>query len=125
MDNVEVDLKGRHFVFDPESTEVHLYRCYEDSLFNHVEAVEYESQRVYLFDNPKAVMFLGGLAVPCGMSDKELDQITSAMDEKYGWNAKVIIADKAPEAIKERYIKMATVAMQNDIVFIPENWKVI
>ena len=125
MGNFELDIKGRHFVFDPESTEVHLYRLYEDSLFNHVEAVEYESQKVYLFDQPDIIMFLGGLAVPCEMSDKELDQITSAMDKTFGWNAKVIIADKAPEAIKERYIKLATQALKEEVCVIPSNWKVI
>lgn len=121
---VELEIAGRAVRCEPGQVEAHVYRKPEDAVFNHIQVVEYESQRVYAFDCSAYIMYLTGVEMPNHPFDKkEVKHITSEMEREVGWNADLHISDSAPEEIKERYIRLATKALQGEVCVIPSDWK--
>ncbi len=120
---VTVELGGRNHTFTYEGTTCHVYRIPEDMVHSHIVNAEYGTQRVFLFDVPRLIMYLTGMEIPGhGLKSKEADRVAEEMDEKYGWNARMIIEDEAPEEIKERHIHLASAILRKEVVAIPREW---
>lgn len=120
---VEIEVGGQPRIFTPDDTEVRLYRFVTDAVFNHVKSREYGTQDIHLFDVPNLLCFLTGQEVyGHNLKRKQLDKVTEAMDEQVGWSARTVIEDSAPEEIKERYIRLASVALQKEVLYVPKSW---
>jgi hypothetical protein len=119
---VELEIAGRPVRCEYGQVEAHVYRNPEDAVFNHLEVNEYGTQRVYAFDCAAYIMYLSGVPLPDTPFDKkEIKHITSEMDREVGWNCDLIIRDECPEDIKERYIRLSTVALKGQ-VYVPTDW---
>jgi hypothetical protein len=125
---VSLEIGGTEFEFEPGLTEVHAYRYAVDQPYNHIEAIQTKNgldrRRIYIFDCLDACMFLAGQPLEGHtMGKKELKAFTSAMDENFGWESDFIVKDSAPDEIKERYIRIATIALKKEVLVIPKSWK--
>lgn len=121
---VNIEIGGVHRTFEYGKTECHVYRYGVDQVFNHIQAIEHDTQRVYIFNVPKEIMFLSGQEVPPhDYTKKEIKDLTSVMDHTFHWEADFILKDRCPEHIKERYIRVATVVLRlADRLYIPKEW---
>jgi hypothetical protein len=120
---IQFEISGQVHQFEYGLTVCHIYRYEVDQPFNHIEAVQHGTQRAYIFNCPRAIMFLSGQPLPNhDMKPKALKHLTTAMDATVGWEADLFISDEAPEDIKERYIKISTAVLRQEVVVIPESW---
>lgn len=121
---VTIEIGGRPFTFKYEDTEVRMYRQVASIAFNHVVTIErgVSDQRIYLFSMPRLAMYLSGIEQPNhGLDKKEREKMLHEMDEKFGWEARTIIEDEAPQDIQDRFYRIAT----RDLVKasgIPQEW---
>lgn len=121
---IEMEVGGVSHTFEYGLTEVHAYRLEVDQPFNHVEAIEFGTQKAYIFDCLDLCMFLAGQElVGHNMKKKQLADHLTAMDSAVGWEATFIVKDEAPEEIKERYVKVATVALKKEVLVVPKSWE--
>ena len=122
---INFEIAGQSHTFEYGLTECHVYRNVSDNLYSHIEAIEHGTQRIYVFNCPRQISFLTGMQLfpHEDMSKKEVKDLTTAMENTVGWEAELRIMDEAPEEIKERYIRLSTVALRSEVVTIPGDWK--
>jgi len=121
MKPVTVELHGEAYTFTPDTTLCVVHRVAVDSVYNYVQTV-HNGNRAMLFDHPRLVAYLGGVAVPnTGLSDKKLAKLAGAMDDEFGWEADVLIKDHANKETKKKYTSLALRAL-NGVVTFPEEW---
>lgn len=119
---VSLEIAGQQHTFEYGKTIVHAYRYETDQPFNHIEAIEFDSQKIYIFNAIPHMMLLAGVELHGHEFDKkQVKQITNAMNNEFGWEATLCLNDEAPEEVKERYIKLATVALKNEL-YVPTEW---
>jgi hypothetical protein len=120
---LNLEINGQQRTFEYGKTEVHCYRYAVDQPYNHIEAIEHGSQKIFIFNCLPYCMFLAGQELPGHEFDKkQIKQLTKGMDEAVGWEADFVLKDECPEDIKERYIRIATVALRKEVVTIPAEW---
>lgn len=125
---VILQIGSNQLVCEPGLTETHIYRKPEDTVFNHIEVVTSENgldrQRLYAFDCLDYIMYLSGIPMPgTDFNKKEIKKITTQMEEEVGWNARVILDEEAPDSIKDRYVRVASRAVRQEVVVVPGDWK--
>jgi len=121
MKSVTIDLHGEAYTFSPETTLCVVHRVETDVVYNYVQTV-HNGNRAVLFDNPRLISYLGGIAVPnTGLSDKKLLKLTSAMDDEFGWESNVLIRDTASKEIKKKYTSLLLRSLNGEVTF-PEDW---
>ena len=124
---VSMEIGGKLHTFEYGKVECHMYRLTVDQPYDHIQATVSQNgldqQRIYIFDSPREWMFLCGQELPQHpYKKKEVEKLITAMENTVGWEADLIMKDEAPEEIKDRYIKIATVALRSENVFIPRSW---
>lgn len=118
---VTLDIAGQEYTFSPESTLCVVHRVATDAIYNYVQTV-HEGNRLIIHDQPRLVAYLGGIIVPhTEMKDKELAKLASALDEEFGWEADVLIKDRADKETKQRYRRLAVGLFRTATTF-PEEW---
>lgn len=121
---VTIDVNGVAHTFTYDTTECHIYRDPIWDSHNHVQFAEYGTQVVRIFNAPRLVMYLAGieLAHNDGLDEKAIAAVTSEMDERFGWNAHLVVQDEPSDLIKDRYIAIASRVLQTPKVFVPKEW---
>lgn len=95
----------------PENSVVNIYRQEEDVDKINIQVSTARSSEndgpppKLIFGNARAVIYLSGIVVPAAqITAREAEILSKQLYEEQGWNADVVIKDRAPDSIKERFL---------------------
>lgn len=124
-ESVPIQIAGRTITCEYGKVEAYIYRNNTDMVHNWLRIEEHGTQVYRLFNVARHIVYLSGIPLPdTGLNDKKLERLANSMDERYGWNCRVIMEDSAPEDVVERHIAIATKELQVEQLTIPESWQV-
>lgn len=121
---VTLEIGGQETTFSPDNSECRVYRRPEWDGHNHTQVLEYGSQVKRIFQAPRLIMYLTGVQLEYPeMPAHDLEQLTSAMFDEFGWNTKLVIEDEPDETIQKKFIQLIAPELIKPELYVPELWK--
>lgn len=121
---VTLEIAGQPTTFTPENTECRVYRKSEWDAYNHTQILEYGSQYKRIFRAPRLIMYLTGIELDyIGIENEDIETLVTAMDEEFGWNARLVVEDEPNEHVQKRFITAMAPELIKPELYIPTGWE--